>query len=488
MKLFARLPTLIILVFILNFSTGCSQSASESEATPTAIPTPIIPSKPTYEVQRGEVVREFQFTGRIAPVVQDDVFFRADGRVRNVYVEKGDPVTEGMILADLEFLNNLERQYAQDQLTLRKAEIQAENAQFVLDLFKLTMDSPELQEALARQAVAEAELAVTQAERSYGITTSTASQSSIDAAYAQVVLAEEVLEKAKERFEPYAAKPEENITRARLQTQLSAAQQSYDAAVRLYNGLSGTTNPYEQNTALSALNSAKARLVDAQAKLELILSGVGNAQELALKENDVELAQIALEEVKLGIQDLEQNIFDARLTAPLDGIVYTLRIAPGRNATAYQVYAVVADITDLEIQSDLTATDISDLEVGMPVTAVLSNRPSETYSGYIRRLQKLSSSEASVEEDKSTRVALDVDPTEVGLEDGNLMRITVILEYKEDALWLPSQAIRTFEGRNFVVVKDGAVQMRVDIKIGIESSDRVEILEGLKEGQIVIAP
>jgi HlyD family secretion protein len=488
MKSIYRVLILIAALTALLVATGCSQGATKAETTPTAIPTPIIPSKPTYEVQRGEVIKEFQFTARIAPVSQTDVFFRADGRVRNVYVEKGDPVTEGMVLADLEYLGNLERQYALDQLSLRRAEIYAENAQHYLDLFLLSTDSPALQEALARQTLAEAQLALNQAERAYGITQSTASQSNIDAAYAQVVLAEQSLENAKERFAPYANKPENNITRAQLQSQLSAAQDAYDAAVRRYNGLAGTGNPFEQGVAASALASAQARLADAQAKLELVLSGIGYPQELALKENDVELAQISLDEAKLGIQDLEQNISDARLTAPFDGIVYTLRIAPGRNATAYQVYAVVADMTELEIRADLTATDLVDLEEGMAVTVALANRPSETYTGYIRRLPKLITSEASEEVDKSTRIALDVDPSEVGLEDGNLMRVTVVLEYKDDVIWLPPQAIRTFEGRKFVVVQDGDVQIRVDIKVGIESNERVEILEGLEEGQIVISP
>jgi multidrug efflux pump subunit AcrA (membrane-fusion protein) len=62
------------------------------------------------------------------------------------------------------------------------------------------------------------------------------------------------------------------------------------------------------------------------------------------------------------------------------------------------------------------------------------------------------------------------------------------VEHKQDVLWLPPQAVRKFEGREFVVVQDGEVQRRVDVKIGVESTDRVEIEEGLSEGQVVIAP
>ena len=68
------------------------------------------------------------------------------------------------------------------------------------------------------------------------------------------------------------------------------------------------------------------------------------------------------------------------------------------------------------------------------------------------------------------------------------MSIEVIIEQKQDVLWLPPQAIRKFEGRKFVVLQDGDVQRRVDVTTGIESVDRVEIEEGVSAGQTVIAP
>jgi multidrug efflux pump subunit AcrA (membrane-fusion protein) len=62
----------------------------------------------------------------------------------------------------------------------------------------------------------------------------------------------------------------------------------------------------------------------------------------------------------------------------------------------------------------------------------------------------------------------------------------LMLERKQDVLWLPPAAIRTFEGRRFVVVQEGTGQRRVDITVGLEADDRYEILSGLTEGQIVV--
>ena len=69
-RLFGKLVTLWILIALL---TGCQslfgRSVEEEEATPTPIPTPIVPDKPNYVVQRGQVIKDLKFTGRISAVM-----------------------------------------------------------------------------------------------------------------------------------------------------------------------------------------------------------------------------------------------------------------------------------------------------------------------------------------------------------------------------------------------------------------------------------
>ena len=53
-------------------------------------------------------------------------------------------------------------------------------------------------------------------------------------------------------------------------------------------------------------------------------------------------------------------------------------------------------------------------------------------------------------------------------------------------LWLPPDAVRAFEGRRFVVVREGDRERRAAIRVGIETADKVEIAEGVKEGDVVV--
>lgn len=53
-------------------------------------------------------------------------------------------------------------------------------------------------------------------------------------------------------------------------------------------------------------------------------------------------------------------------------------------------------------------------------------------------------------------------------------------------LWLPPAAIRTFQGRTFVVIEAANGQRRADVRLGIQSPTRVEILEGVGVDEVII--
>jgi len=119
-----------------------------------------------------------------------------------------------------------------------------------------------------------------------------------------------------------------------------------------------------------------------------------------------------------------------------------------------------------------------------PLLAAQLTAPLQTADGL--RLTDPDIVAAVQQKDRLTRIDLAGETT--ALELGELATLTIILEERENVLWLPPAPLRTFQGRNFVVVQDGDVQRRVDVRLGIQSDERVEILEGVSEGQIVVGP
>ncbi len=433
------------------FSASTARRGAVEEPTPTPIPTAIVPVNPVYTVQRGEVVKEFQFTGRVSPTEEKDLFFRVNGRVRRVLVKTDQMVKKGDLLADLEN-DNLERDLAGAKLNLARAQSRLDDATRAL----------EMQRARARLNLEIAQLNLEQA-RSQDLTP-------------RRTLAAIELEKA--------------------QLALERAQAAYNA-VAWRNDRGATIEAANLQQATLNYNQAKANY-------DLAIQALDSQKyQIAILERQVKQAQLALEELnkpadpllandvevaKLNVQKLEAALADAQIIAPFDGRIMSVTATEGRAATAFQSAIVIGDISKLEIKANLSSSDVSSLAVGMPARLSLVSRPSEEMDGAIVRLPPLTTAAGvnPADVDKSTVVGVNDPAKAATLQLGDLVKVTVIVTRKDEALWLPPQAIRTFEGRRFVVVKEGAGQRRVDVKIGIESLDRVEILDGLTLGQQVL--
>ena len=389
--LFGRAILPIALSFVL---TGCallpagrSAQISANEPTPTPIPTSVVPVKPTYSVKVGKILRERTFSGRVAPVVEEALFFRTGGRIRNVYAKRNEIVTAGQIIADLE-IDDLERELTSTQLNLERAQSRL-----------------------------------------------------------------------------YTAK-------RNLEFQIRRAQISLDIATLQLINL--RTESPDNNFGVAVQNK---QVELAEIALEQLSEGVD-----PLLVNDVARAHLQVEK-------LQSALADATITAPFDGKLLSVSLTAGRPLNAFDSVVSIADITDLEVKADLISDQMNELAEEMTVEVSLVGRPGEILTGFVRRLPYPFGSGGSgevIDRDKSTRITIDQEARDVGFELGDLVQVRVQLEQKESVLWLPPQAIRVFDGRRFVVIQDGDIQRRVDVKVGIQTPDRVEIEDGLEEGQVVV--
>ena len=329
------------LIILLPACSG--NAANNTQATPTAIPLPIIAEKPTYQVQHGPMKDVLEFSGRIVPALRQELAFASPGRVAKVYVRRGESVAKDQLLAELEG--------GQNDFDLRRAQT--------------------------------------------------------------------------------------NLKIAQLQLEQARLQAPQDSEV--------------------------------------------NKLSVAIQEQKVELAQIALDE-------LNASYSSVRITAPFDGTVFSISVTDGSTVEADQTVLVVADMSDLVVSATLNSDEMSKLSVGMQGTVDSIGRSIPTVEGTIRGLPYPYGNAETESTDGSVQVALAQPPLELGYSVGDTVSMSITLQEKADALWLPMQAVREFEGRYFVIVQDGEAQRRVDVKVGITEGDRIEIMEGIAEGQVVVEP
>ncbi len=79
---------------------------------------------------------------------------------------------------------------------------------------------------------------------------------------------------------------------------------------------------------------------------------------------------------------------------------------------------------------------------------------------------------------------LSPDPT---LEEWEIGRIELLLDSRKDVLYVDRLAVKKANGKHFVyMLKESGLKVMQDVTVGLETSDYVEIISGLKEGDRVI--
>jgi multidrug resistance efflux pump len=451
-RAFAAVVLLSLLVVACGPRTG-------EEPTPTPIPTSVVPDKPTYEVQRGTVEQLEEFTARVSPLKEEALYFKKGGYVSVAYADRGEWVEEGTVLAELE-IEDLENQLALAQVDLDSAQKQYEAAEEAL----------ERQLFSAEMSLRSAQLRLQKAQESPPITNLTSQRLAVQRA-------EENLEKAKIAYKEALDRPwEPQRVRDGLLENITNAERALEEARARYNEAAASAAQrqasYESDIALLQLDVEKAQ------------------QEIAWLERGVDASLTQrVESAQLRMERLQAQIKEVQLVAPFDGELTSFTVVPGRSVDARKNVAVIADPREVEITADLSGNQMSIMEEGMPCEVTWSRRPGEVFTGIIAEMPYpygTGGGSVRVENpDERTHILLDTDIQETGLEAGDLVKATVLIERSEDTLWLPPAAIRTFEGRRFVMVRVGDRLQKVDVKLGVEGQDRIEILEGLEEGQII---
>jgi multidrug efflux pump subunit AcrA (membrane-fusion protein) len=304
--------------------------------------------------------------GRLVPRESVELAFVSSGQVAEVLVEEGQVVRAGDVLARLSNREQLESNVAAAELELAASRQELLEAQQALET--LNEDLPDAQTA-ALQAVTEARQQVREAERRVNNLNSPAEQVDIDAAWASVVLAKDPLDRAREDYEPYANKPEDNVTRAALLNRMATAQAAYDDAVRRYNNLAGLTgSEFDRSQAEAEFAIATARLELAEQEYELLMKGP-HPVDVSLAEARIQTAEMRITSAESGLAAAKSALADLELVATIPGSVVKLDLIPGQQVTPGEPVVQLADFSAWFVETDnLTELEVVNITNGQRTT------------------------------------------------------------------------------------------------------------------------
>ncbi len=418
----------------------------------------------TVPVEAQNVTLRITASGKVVPVQSVNISPKNPGVLAELYVEQGDRVSQGQVLARMD-VGDIEAQILQQRANLAQAQAQ-------LDQARAGSRPQEIQQAQARLAQAEAQLSQARAgNRDQEIAQA---QAQVNSAQAQVTL-----------------------TQSRVKRYQELTQQ-------------GATSQDQLDQFISEDQRAKASLDEAQKRLSLLEVGSRN-EEITAREAAVTEARAALVLLENGsrpeeiaqrlaavkgaeaqIQAAEVRLQDTVIRAPFSGIVTqkyanigafvtpTTSASTSASATSSSIVAVARG---LEVLAQVPEVDISRIAEGQQVEIVADAYPDQVFKGNVR----LIAPEAVVEQGVTSfqvRVALDTGTEK--LRSGLNVDLTFLGDRLSDALVLPTVAIVTEQGKTGVLVADDQNQpLFQEVTIGAQIEDQTQILQGVKQGDRV---
>jgi HlyD family secretion protein len=310
--------------------------------------------------------------GRLVPSEFVNLSFKSGGQVNEVLFEEGEVVSEGDVIA---ILGNRE----QLEVAVANAELEKLSAEQALDAL---YENAEVNTAVALQAITNAQDARRDAERYLTNLEAGSRQTDIDSSKADLVFLKDALENAREDFQPYANKDEDNLQRATFLSKLADAQEKYNNAVRLLNNLQGSASELDLAIAEADLSVAEAQLALAEGNYEKVKAGP-DPDDLAAAEARITAAETNLLAAETALENIE-------LVAPFSGTLVDLGLKVGEQVSPGMPVAVLADFDKWKVETDdLTEIEVPDIYVGQSVTVTPDALPELELNGTVEYISDL---------------------------------------------------------------------------------------------------
>lgn len=445
----------VLFLFVILFLTACSSAA---DITP--LPTTIVEQNTSENFASSTNIRA---NGILLPIQKMELSFGTGGFIEAVEVGVGESVSAGQPLAHLDTseatfaLQQAEAALATAQANYdlvtagtpveQQAAISTANLDLIIAqqaLADIYADA-DLKAAQARQTLAEVQKKFADNQRYLDSLTASANQAYTDAAYANMILAKANLDKAEEAYEPWRNKPENNTTRATMLSKLAEAQQIYDAAVRKYNGFSGSVNEIDLAQAEANLALAQAQFTDAQETYEILKDGPDPA-EIALAETQIAsaqawlnlaemggptteqlaLAQAQVDAARINLKIIQSQIDKMVITAPFDGLTSVVSANQGEWASPGEMMVEVMDTSHWKIETkNVGELQIGQIEVGQEVQVWVNAFKDEALTGQIVAISPI----AIVQQGDTTyTLTIVLAPTDLNLWPWMTAQVEIVIE------------------------------------------------------------
>jgi len=459
-------------------------------------------------VEKRDLSDSVSLKGTIAGQSKTNVMSLAAAEITAVNVQVGDIVKEGDPLVTLD-QKDIEKQIAELKTNISNANAIAAN--------DAAQKQESLNEAKQDQAttLAKATDSVNKAQASYDElvkkrddcqTKLNNKKNELNTAGNARDTAKNELDTAKKSYQDAQAEASADPTNADLLKKANDASSVYEQKQELYTSLCTnyeTINgdikslqaeldayPDQLKSAEEAINTAKSSYSDAETSTNRSVSTAQNTVDMQKYQTST------TRDLKDQLEQLQKQLADCTLSAPIGGVVTAVNVSVGDKNTAGTTMITIEDTSSLKVIVNVEEADILKIQEGMPATVSTDATGDEEIKGTVTRVVRVknqSTNTNGTDTNTSSGYSAEITIDNTELLVGMSAKAKIVIKDRGTQLAVPYDLIRQDDnGDSYVLVaeanEDGtATAVRKNIKVGEEVDYYTEVTGGdLKEGDQLI--
>lgn len=463
-----------------------------------AIPKDTRPIADTIPLTRGELINKINLSGTVSSNNATRIYSNENGLVQVIHVNVGDKVKAGDLLCELD-TTDIER-----SIKIKQNQIQIAIKKNALSLDDSTRSYQNLLDDMQNEnytALISTQQSLNYAQREYADARRALDDHEDEQEYADEVinkleremsLARIALSRAKKKYNQ-ALKDGVGVSEA-----YTAMQEADIAYSKAFDAWEDANDEYGDDVTKYTDDFRQARLKYNDALEDKELAERTAARNLASLKNAMERETLDSDMTgdRLALEKLEQSLEESSIKSPIDGTitaVYALEGMPGAG-----LLFVVENTDDLIVNTSVREYDIISVKSGLPAIIKSDATGSREFEGEVLRVSPAAEKdkEGSTQESTTVKFPADIAITsqDSGLRIGMNVRMNLILEKKENVLYVPYDAVTTDEnGSDIVLVakadgSGGYIAQSVAVSTGMETDFSIEIFsDELSEGDLIIS-
>jgi len=400
----------------------------------------------------------FPASGTIVGNRASELRFKIPGLVDDVYVNVGDRVKTGQLLASTD-RRDLQRAVNIAKIALEQAE---------LNLSSLTQLADQRDVELAEMAIQDAQYALAVAAKNRELAT------------AQSALSNRMAREVRDDVQQVYLDFQKTLERYNLPYAYGAGITAANMEAEGNVGITALKGNYNVQQADSSWWATYNVLQQTEQSLSDLLSDVDNDR---LKQTELQI-----EQAQLNVEQAQRRLEDTAITAPYDGTISTINITEGLIASGSGPAITIIDNNTLYTDVLIDEIDIGKIKLEQAVKITLDAYPTVELAGFVKEIEEVPSNPGGIISYK-VRVTLN-DQKVTQPRDGMTASVFIVTQTVEDILLTPNWAIRTDQTTTETYVYcnclvDGVLQ-RTIIETGLRNDTHTQILAGLEEGAVVV--